>query len=63
MLNAGMGTTVLDTFEFSVTNDSIANALMTSLGQSVRLHYDQYLYVPWNVGTSNYIIENFNIIE
>lgn len=59
MLNAGMGTTVLDTFNFSVPNDSIAKALLNAMGENVVLHYDQYIYVPWKVGGSNYLIKDF----
>lgn len=45
-------------FEFSVTNESIANQLMNNSGKEFELHYKEYLSaVPWR-GNSNYIVDS-----
>lgn len=44
-------------FEFSVTNDSIANVLMNNSGNYYDLHYKEYKGVlPWR-GFSKYIVD------
>ena len=60
MLNAGLGTVKLDTFNFSVTRASLADSLKTQIGKEVILTYEQYLIVPYSVGSTSYIIKDFN---
>ena len=44
-------------FEFSVTNDSIANILMMNSGKEFELHYKEYMgTIPWR-GHSVYIVD------
>jgi len=44
-------------FEFSVTNDSIANVLMLNSGKEFELHYKEYMgTIPWR-GHSVYIVD------
>ncbi|MEQ1796997.1 MAG: hypothetical protein ABL872_03535 [Lacibacter sp.] len=44
-------------FEFSVTNDSIANILMLNSGKEFELHYKEYMgTIPWR-GHSVYIVD------
>lgn len=44
-------------FEFSVTNDSIANILMLNSGKYFDLHYREYKHtIPWR-GYSVYIVD------
>ncbi len=44
-------------FEFSVTNDSIANVLMNNSGNYFDLHYKEYKgAIPWR-GFSKYIVD------
>ena len=44
-------------FEFSVTNDSIANILMNNSGSHFDLHYKEYKgAIPWR-GYSRYIVD------
>lgn len=45
-------------FQFSVTNERIAQRLMTSSGKFVELHYKEYLgALPWR-GFSNFIVDS-----
>lgn len=45
-------------FQFSVTNDRVADQLMRSSGKFVELHYKEYLgAVPWR-GFSNFIVDS-----
>jgi len=44
-------------FEFSVTNDSIANLLMLNSGKVFELHYKEYMgKIPWR-GHSVYVVD------
>ncbi len=44
-------------FEFSVTNDSIANVLMLNSGKEFELHYKEYMgTIPWR-GHSVYVVD------
>lgn len=44
-------------FEFSVTNDSIANILMLNSGKEFELHYKEYMgTIPWR-GHSVYVVD------
>lgn len=43
-------------FEFSVTNDSVADILERNSGKEVELRYKEYLHaLPWR-GRSNYVV-------
>jgi hypothetical protein len=45
-------------FEFSVTDDKIANILMENAGKEVNLHYKRYFgSLPWR-GMSSYIVDS-----
>lgn len=45
-------------FQFSVTNERIAQRLMSSSGKFVELHYKEYLgALPWR-GFSNFIVDS-----
>jgi hypothetical protein len=45
-------------FDFSVTNEKVANILMSHSGAIIELHYKQYLgSLPWR-GMSNYIVDS-----
>lgn len=45
-------------FQFSVTDERIAQRLMTSSGKFVELHYKEYLgALPWR-GFSNFIVDS-----
>lgn len=61
MLNANMGALALDTFLFSVADDSIALELNKHLGETLELHYIEYYFVPYRVGDQSYIITDFTI--
>ncbi|MFN8265630.1 MAG: hypothetical protein U0T11_06140 [Chitinophagaceae bacterium] len=51
------GTVASYEFEFSVTNDSIANVLMMNSGKEFELHYKEYMgTIPWR-GHSVYIVD------
>lgn len=51
------GTVASYEFEFSVTNDSIANVLMLNSGKEFELHYKEYMgKIPWR-GHSVYIVD------
>ena len=51
------GTVACYEFEFSVTNDSIANVLMLNSGKEFELHYKEYMgTIPWR-GHSVYIVD------
>ena len=51
------GTVASYEFEFSVTNDSIANVLMLNSGKEFELHYKEYMgTIPWR-GHSVYIVD------
>ncbi|MFT3845502.1 MAG: hypothetical protein QM725_10645 [Lacibacter sp.] len=51
------GTVASYEFEFSVTNDSIANILMLNSGKEFELHYKEYMgTIPWR-GHSVYIVD------
>ncbi len=51
------GTVASYEFEFSVTNDSIANILMPNSGKEFELHYKEYMgTIPWR-GHSVYIVD------
>lgn len=50
-------------FYFSVSNDSIAKALMNFEGQKLKLHYQQKKGIlPWR-GESEYIIDGYEELE
>jgi len=45
-------------FRFSVTNDSVANRMMSNSGKEFELHYKEYMGVlPWR-GTTVYIVDS-----
>ena len=45
-------------FEFSVTNDSIANKLLQSAGKEMELHYQRYFgKLPWR-GNNVYVVDS-----
>ncbi len=45
-------------FEFSVTNDAIAQQLMTNSGKEFELHYKEYLGIlPWR-GNTKYVVDS-----
>ena len=45
-------------FDFSVTDEKIANTLLTSEGKVFTLHYKEYMgAIPWR-GFSNYIVDS-----
>ena len=51
------GTVASYEFEFSVTNDSIANILMLNSGKVFELHYKEYMgKIPWR-GHSVYVVD------
>lgn len=50
-------------FEFSVTNDAIAQKLMVSSGKEVELHYKEYLHtIPWR-GYNKYVVDSIIAIR
>lgn len=50
-------------FEFSVTDDKIAERLMLSSGKEVELHYKEYLHtVPWR-GYNKYVVDSIIAIR
>ncbi len=50
-------------WKFSVKNDKVANELMKLEGETVRLHYKQYLKMwPWE-GDTDYLITDVEVIE
>ena len=50
-------------FEFSVTDDRIAQQLMISSGKEVELHYKEYLHtVPWR-GYNKYVVDSIIAIR
>ncbi len=63
MLNAGMGTVKLDTFNFSVSSQSVADSLNANIGKEIKIHYNQYLLVPYRVGSRSYVIDGFELVE
>lgn len=45
-------------FQFSVTDERVAQRLMTSSGKFVELHYKEYLgALPWR-GVSNFVVDS-----
>ncbi len=45
-------------FDFSVTNEKIANTLLSSEGKVFNLHYKEYMgALPWR-GYSNYVVDS-----
>ena len=45
-------------FEFSVTNDSIANKLLQNAGKEMELHYQRYFGIlPWR-GNNVYVVDS-----
>ncbi len=58
-----VGTVQSYEFEFSVSNDSIANVLMNNSGQYFDLHYKEYKKtLPWR-GYSVYIVDAINSMK
>jgi hypothetical protein len=52
------GTIQSNEFRFSVTNESVANKLMTNSGKDFELHYKEYIgTLPWR-GTSTFIVDS-----
>jgi len=50
-------------FEFSVSDDRIAQKLMLSSGKEVELHYKEYLHtVPWR-GYNKYVVDSIIAIR
>ena len=62
MIQSGLSSKAVGTiqsyeFEFSVTNDSIANYLMNNSGNYFDLHYKEYKHaIPWR-GYSVFIVD------
>ena len=50
-------------FEFSVTNDSIANKLMLNSGREVELHYKEYLHPIFWRGYNKYVVDSIIAIR
>lgn len=63
MLNAGMGTVKLDTFNFSVQDENLANELSKEIGKKAKLHYVEYLIIPYKVGDSPYLVDSFTLVD
>lgn len=63
MLNAGLGSVKLDTFLFSVSSESVADSLMQHIGENLKLKYDEYLIVPYSIGSNGYLIKSFEVAE
>lgn len=61
MLNAGMGTVKLDTFNFSCPNKDVASFLKDNLGQEIILTYKQGLLMPYKLGSTSYLITSANL--
>ncbi len=52
-----VGTVQSYEFEFSVTNDSIANVLMNNSGNYFDLHYEEFRHtIPWR-GYSEFVVD------
>lgn len=50
-------------FEFSITNDSIANVLMNNSGKYFDLHYKEYKgTIPWR-GYTKYIVDEIKVMK
>ncbi|MCL1868603.1 MAG: hypothetical protein FWF72_06660 [Paludibacter sp.] len=55
--SAGTTTIQSNEFQFSVTNDAIADSLMLYSGKEVELHYKEYLApLPWR-GVSEFVVD------
>lgn len=63
MLNAGLGSVKLDTFNFSVQDQTVADSLLANLGQNLKLTYTEYKLMPYKVGNTNYLITSFKKSE
>lgn len=63
MLNADMGTANLDTFEFSVTSKELMDSIMSNSGKQLILNYDQYILVPFSVGSTGYLVTSFEVSD
>lgn len=50
-------------FEFSVSDDAIANQLMLNSGKEVELHYKEYLHSIWWRGYTNFIVDSIIAIR
>lgn len=61
MLNAGLGSVKLDTFNFSVSDESVADSLLHQIGETMKLQYNEYLFVPYNVGATSYLVDGYEI--
>ncbi len=50
-------------FEFSVTKESVAKALLENAGKEVELHYKRYFgSLPWR-GTESYIVDSIYNVQ
>jgi hypothetical protein len=57
------GTIQSNEFDFSVTNERIAQQLMLSSGKEVDLHYREYLHaIPWR-GYNKYVVDSIIAIR
>jgi hypothetical protein len=57
------GTIQSNEFDFSVTNERIAQQLMLSSGKEVDLHYHEYLHaIPWR-GYNKYVVDSIIAIR
>ena len=50
-------------FEFSISNEAVAQKLMLSSGKNVQLHYKEYIgAIPWR-GYSEFVVDSIISIE
>src|SRR5450432_2870709 len=56
--SAAPGSIQSNEFEFSVVNESVANTLMYHSGDTLEIHYKEYIgRIPWR-GMSTYIVDS-----
>lgn len=63
MMNANLGTVKLDTFSFSVQDKEVADSIRVHSGKEVVLYYSQYLFVPYRVGSTSYLIDSVAVVK
>jgi hypothetical protein len=63
MLNADMGSVKLDTFNFSIMDEELANEIKDHIGKKMRLSYIEYFISPYKSGDSSYKIVAYELIE
>ena len=60
-LMMNVGSMKLDTFNFSVANQATADSLLLHIGKEMKLHYKEYLIVPFSMGSTDYLIDGYQI--